>query len=146
MQLTFLLFNFDINILLLYFFLFFCQGCEIEISKTNTPLVEIDDIADMNGVFYVNWAPSVKTPQCVSNIEIRINNKTSVTKSCDCAGVPPGSSSLASYLERIRVSQPPGTPCSVCKVTEIEARLRNNEGNMPGLRKVIDMPKIGRVG
>ena len=127
--------------LLLLFLVFACQGCEIELSSSNSPLVKIDDIADLDGVFYVDWAPFVKTPQCVSNIEIRINNKSSVTKSCDCAGAPPESKELQSYLDRIRVSQPPGGPSSVCKVTELEARLTNIEGNMLSLRRVVDPVK-----
>ena len=38
---------------------FVCQGCEIDLSNSNSPLVEIDDIAVMDEVLYVNWAPFV---------------------------------------------------------------------------------------
>ena len=95
----------------------------------------------MDGVFYVDWTPLVKNPQCVSNIEVIINNQSMVTKTCDCATASPGSIYLQSYLDRIRVSQPPGTSRSVCKVTEIEAKLMNIEGKTLSLRRVVDPVK-----
>ena len=127
--------------LLLLLLVFACQGCEIEFSKSDTPLVKIDDIADLDGVFYVDWSQFVKNPQCVSNIEVKINNRSSVTKRCDCANVPSESSELKRYLDRIRVLQPPGLPCAVCKVTEIEVRLTNSEENVVTVTQVVDPVK-----
>ena len=91
---------------------FACQACEIEFSRSSSPLVGIDDIADMDGEFYVKWAHLVKNPSCVSRVEVKVDNRTKVDKSCDCANAPPESTALKSYLDKILVSQPPGT--SLC--------------------------------
>ena len=120
---------------------FACQACEIEFSRSSNPLVGIDDIADMDGEFYVKWAHLVKNPSCVSRVEVKVDNRTKVDKSCDCANAPPESTALKSYLDKILVSQPPGTPCAACKLTAIEVQLSNIEGNILTVKKVVDPVK-----
>ena len=120
---------------------FACQACEIEFSRSSNPLVGIDDIADMDGEFYVKWAHLVKNPSCVSRVEVKVDNRTKVDKSCDCANAPPKSAALKSYLDKILVSQPPGTPCAACKLTTIEVQLSNIEGNVLTVKKVVDPVK-----
>ena len=68
-------------------------------------------------------------------------HRTKVDKSCDCANAPPKSAALKSYLDKILVSQPPGTPCAVCKLTTIEVQLSNIEGNVLTVKKVVDPVK-----
>ena len=56
----------------------------------------------MDEVFYVDWAPLVKNPQCASEIDIRINNKSLVRKHCDCASVPPQPEAILCYHNLIK--------------------------------------------
>ena len=131
----------EIQLLFFCFFLFSCQGCEIEFSKSKSPLVKIDDIADMDGEFYVHWAHLVKNPLCVARVEVKVDNRTRIDKSCDCASAPPESQALKSYLGKILISQPPVTSCWVCRVTNIEVRLTNSEEKVLTIRKTIDPVK-----